>query len=180
MLVLGDSISAGYGIDVEKGWVNLLKQKLSGDVSVINGSISGDTTEGGLSRLPALLESYQPDYVLIALGGNDGLRGYPLNLVRQNLKSMIELCRNHSAEPILLGMKIPANYGKRYTDEFAGLYPRVARESGTQLVPFSFESFFTQEGMIQSDGIHPTEAAQPIILNKVFEVLEDYIHPSPG
>jgi acyl-CoA thioesterase-1 len=131
LLVLGDSLSAGYGIDPANGWVNLLQDDLGGDHKVVNGSISGDTTGGGLARLPLLLEKFQPDFVILELGGNDGLRGQPLKLMKQNLASMIELCIDAKAVPILFGMRIPPNYGRRYTSSFANVYDQLADETNT-------------------------------------------------
>lgn len=162
LLVLGDSISAGYGINVENGWVNLVKQRLDG-IEVINGSISGDTTGLGLARLPSLLAEFQPSHVIIELGGNDGLQGHPLSRMKENLNAIIQLCREQQAQPILFSMRIPPNYGKRYTERFAEVYPTLAREADVPIIPFIFESLLTTEGMIQEDGIHPTEAAQPLI-----------------
>ena len=136
LLVLGDSLSAGYGIDPANGWVNLLQDDLGDDHKVVNGSISGDTTGGGLARLPLLLEKFQPDFVILELGGNDGLRGQPLKLMKQNLASMIELCIDAKAVPILFGMRIPPNYGRRYTSAFADVYDQLADETSTLLIPF--------------------------------------------
>ena len=124
LLVLGDSLSAGYGINQESGWVALLDRDLGDDHQIINGSISGDTTGGGLNRLPRLLEEFSPDFVLLELGGNDGLRGQPLNLMKSNLQAMINLVREAGAEPVLLGMRLPPNYGRRYSDAFAAAYPQ--------------------------------------------------------
>lgn len=171
LLVLGDSISAGYGIRIEQGWVNLVKQRLP-EIKVVNGSISGDTTGQGLARLPALLTEFKPSYVLIELGGNDGLRGHPITRMKQNLGAMINLCRKHDAQPILFAMRIPPNYGKRYTDQFAAVYPALAEEAGVPLVPFVFDKLLNSEGMIQEDGIHPTEAAQPIIAEHMLSSLQ--------
>ena len=167
LLVLGDSISAGFGIDVKKGWVNLLQEKFFDQLSVINGSISGDTTGGGLYRLPLLLQTHQPDFVIIELGGNDGLRGYPLNHLRENLYALINLCREHGAEPILTGMRIPPNYGQRYASEFEQVFPSVAKEADIPLITFNFDAFYAGEGLMQEDGIHPTEKGQPLILAEV-------------
>ena len=163
LLVLGDSLSAGYGIDPAKGWVNLLREDLSSDHEIINGSISGDTTGGGLARLPLLLTKFQPDYVILELGGNDGLRGQPLRLMKQNLSRMVDLCLDANAVPILFGMRIPPNYGRRYTDAFAKVYVQLSVEKSITLIPFQLEELAITQGMIQQDGLHPTEKAQPII-----------------
>ena len=173
LLVLGDSLSAGYGINQGKGWVALLRSDLGPDHQIINGSISGDTTGGGLNRLPVLLEKYSPNYVLLELGGNDGLRGQPLILMKRNLQAMITLVRKAGAEPILFGMRLPPNYGRRYSDAFAGVYPQLAAEENLLLIPFQLEELAVTEGMIQEDGLHPTALAQPVIK----EVIRGYIQP---
>ena len=173
LLVLGDSLSAGYGINQDRGWVALLRSDLGPDHQIINGSISGDTTGGGLNRLPVLLEKYSPDYVLLELGGNDGLRGQPLSLMKRNLQAMISLVRKAGAEPILFGMRLPPNYGRRYSDAFAAVYPQLASEENLLLIPFQLEELAITEGMIQEDGLHPTALAQPVIK----EVVRGYIQP---
>ena len=173
LLVLGDSLSAGYGINQGKGWVALLRSDLGPDHQIINGSISGDTTGGGLNRLPVLLEKYSPNYVLLELGGNDGLRGQPLSLLKRNLQAMITLVRKAGAEPILFGMRLPPNYGRRYSDAFAAVYPQLAAEENLLLIPFQLEELAVTEGMIQEDGLHPTALAQPVIK----EVIRGYIQP---
>ena len=171
ILVLGDSLSAGYGINPAKGWVNLLQNDLHPEHKIVNGSISGDTTGGGLERLPLLLEKFQPDFVVLELGGNDGLRGHPLSLMKKNLSLMIVLCREKKAVPILFGMRIPPNYGRRYTGAFAAVYPALAEEQNVQLIPFALEELAVTEGMIQQDGLHPTELAQPMMKAVVLTTL---------
>ena len=173
LLVLGDSLSAGYGVNQGSGWVALLRNDLGDDHQVINGSISGDTTGGGLDRLPRLLKEYSPDYVLLELGGNDGLRGQPLSLMKGNLQAMIDLVREAGAEPILFGMRLPPNYGRRYSDAFAAVYPQLAEAQKVLLIPFQLEELAVTEGMIQEDGLHPTALAQPSIK----EVVREYIQP---
>ena len=173
LLVLGDSLSAGYGVNQGSGWVALLRNDLGVEHSIINGSISGDTTGGGLYRLPQLLEKFTPDYVLLELGGNDGLRGQPVNLMKGNLRTMIELCRQAGAQPILFGMRLPPNYGRRYSDAFAAVYPELAEEANVPLIPFQLEELAITDGMIQEDGLHPTALAQPIIK----DVVKSYIEP---
>ena len=177
LLVLGDSLSAGYGIDPANGWVNLLQDDLGDDHKVVNGSISGDTTGGGLARLPLLLEKFQPAFVILELGGNDGLRGQPLKLMKQNLASMIALCIDAKAVPILFGMRIPPNYGRRYTLAFADVYDQLADETNTLLIPFQLEELAITEGMIQQDGLHPTEKAQPAIKAVVAQVIRPLVQP---
>lgn len=173
LLVLGDSLSAGYGINQESGWVALLEKDLGDSHSIINGSISGDTTGGGLNRLPRLLEEFSPDYVLLELGGNDGLRGQPLNLMKSNLQAMINLVREAGAEPVLFGMRLPPNYGRRYSDAFAAVYPQLSEAEKVLLIPFQLEELSVTEGMIQEDGLHPTALAQPIIK----DLIKGYIQP---
>jgi len=173
LLVLGDSLSAGYGVNQESGWVALLRDDLGDGHQIINGSISGDTTGGGLNRLPLLLEKFSPDYVLLELGGNDGLRGQPLNLMQRNLLAMIELCRQAGAEPVLFGMRLPPNYGRRYSDAFAAVYPLLSEQEKVMLIPFQLEELAITEGMIQEDGLHPTALAQPIIK----DVIKGYLEP---
>lgn len=171
LLVLGDSISAGYGIDRGKGWVELLQQQLGDDHQVINASISGDTTGGGLSRLKTLIKEHQPQFVLIELGGNDGLRGYPVHRMKQNLRAMIDLSRQCDVQPILFAMRIPPNYGKRYSDQFAASYTELAEEENVLLLPFLFDDIATNGSLLQEDGIHPTEQAQPLITERAIKLL---------
>lgn len=177
LLVLGDSLSAGYGIDPANGWVNLLQEDLSANYKVVNGSISGDTTGGGLARLPLLLEKFQPDFVILELGGNDGLRGQPLKLMKKNLAAMIALCTEANAVPVLFGMRIPPNYGRRYTTAFADVYNQLADETNTLLIPFQLDELAVTEGMIQQDGLHPTEKAQPAIKAVVARVMQPLLQP---
>lgn len=171
LLVLGDSISAGYGIDAGKGWVDLMQHQLGDEHRVINASISGDTTGGGLSRLDTLIDEHQPDFVLIELGGNDGLRGYPIPRMEQNLRAMIDLSRANDSQPILFGMQIPPNYGKRYSDQFANVFPKLAAQENVPLIAFMFEDIATDQALIQADGIHPTETAQPLITQRAMQLL---------
>ena len=177
LLVLGDSLSAGYGIDPENGWVNLLQEDLGAEYKIVNGSISGDTTGGGLARLPLLLEKFQPDFVILELGGNDGLRGQPLKLMKKNLAAMIALCTDANAVPVLFGMRIPPNYGRRYTTAFADVYNQLADETNTLLIPFQLDELAVTEGMIQQDGLHPTEKAQPAIKAVVARVMQPLLQP---
>jgi len=177
LLVLGDSLSAGYGIDPANGWVNLLQEDLSANYKVVDGSISGDTTGGGLARLPLLLEKFQPDFVILELGGNDGLRGQPLKLMKKNLAAMIALCTDANAVPVLFGMRIPPNYGRRYTTAFADVYNQLADETNTLLIPFQLDELAVTEGMIQQDGLHPTEKAQPAIKAVVARVMQPLLQP---
>ncbi len=176
VLVLGDSLSAAYGVQVEKAWVSLLRQRLS-DVlpaswQVVNASISGETTDGGLRRLPELLTRHAPDVVIIELGGNDGLRGFSPSIIESNLSRLIALSQDAGARPLLVGIRIPPNYGPRYTSVFADIYPTLAARYQVPLVPFFLDGIYNQDGMMQRDGIHPTAEAQPRLLDNVWPHLE--------
>jgi acyl-CoA thioesterase-1 len=180
ILIVGDSISAAYGMSLEQGWVALLEEQLADshpDYSVVNASISGETTAGGLRRLPALLTEYNPSVVVIELGGNDGLRGFPIRNFRDNLQAMAEMARATDAEVLLLTMEIPPNYGSRYTASFRESYQLVAEATGSVLGPFMLEDVATDTTLMQTDGIHPTVEAQPIILDTVFPALADLLSP---
>lgn len=178
LLVYGDSLSASYGIEQEQGWVNLFKIKLLSEefpVDVVNGSVSGETTTGGLARLPAMLDSYQPEFLILELGGNDGLRGLPLDLMRENLASMIDLAKANGAEVILTGIQIPPNYGPRYTAPFFETYSALAEQKSLALVPFLIEGIPLQPELMQNDGIHPRAEAQSMILDNVWPILESLL-----
>lgn len=176
LLVMGDSLSAAHGVPSETAWVQLLKRRLSDsdfpDWEVINASIGGETTDGGLRRLPKLIEDNAPDVVIIELGGNDGLRGFPPNVIETNLSSMITQSQKAGAKVILVGMQIPPNYGQRYTSLFADIYPTLSDRLGTALVPFFLKGIYDHQELMQDDGIHPTEKAQPKLLDNVWPVLE--------
>lgn len=171
ILVLGDSLSAAYNIPVESGWVNLLAEDLAPEHQVINASVSGETTGGGLARLPALLEAEKPDWVIIELGGNDGLRGFPLALIRKNLAQLGESAIESGAQPIFFGIRIPPNYGPRYTQAFERIFPEVAAELNAPYLDLFQPEFYENPELLQRDGIHPTEAAQPMIREHVGEFL---------
>lgn len=174
ILVLGDSLSAGYGIAVQRGWVALLQQKLRQEGyphEVVNASISGDTTQGGLARLPAALQRHQPQYVLIELGGNDGLRGLPLKALRENLTRLVTLSRAAGAEPLLFEMRIPSNYGAEYAQQFQETFSTVARTHKLALVPFFLSAFAADPAAFQDDGIHPSERQQPRMLETAWPAL---------
>ncbi|WP_372971199.1 arylesterase [Marinobacter sp.] len=176
LMIYGDSLSAAYGVQTEEAWVALLRERLDKEGldqwQVVNASISGETTDGGLRRLPDLLDKNQPDIVILELGGNDGLRGFPPDVIRSNLAGMIEQVNESGAKALLVGMQIPPNYGQRYTRAFADIYPELAEEHETELVPFFLDSIFDQEGMMQDDDIHPTAEAQGQLLDNVWPVLE--------
>jgi acyl-CoA thioesterase-1 len=173
ILVMGDSLSAGYGIDIEKSWVSLLEKELTKqkDIQIINASVSGETSSGGNTRLPALLNEHQPHVVILELGGNDALRGQPLKLLEKNLQSMIDASKKHNAKVLLAGMQIPPNYGARYSNQFKELYPTLAEKNDIALVPFLLEGIGGNAELMQRDGIHPTAEAQPIIVNNVLPEL---------
>lgn len=174
VLVVGDSISAGYGVPTGRGWVKLLETRLQAEnpaYKVVNASVSGDTTAGGLSRLPALLRQHRPAVVVVGLGGNDGLRGLPLKSSRENLSAMVRLSRQAGAKVLLLGMDIPPNYGPKYTREFREIYPAVARAGGATLVPGFVAAVGTDPELMQGDGIHPNAQAQPKLLEAVWPLL---------
>ncbi|WNW10719.1 arylesterase [Pseudomonas sp. DTU_2021_1001937_2_SI_NGA_ILE_001] len=175
VLVVGDSISAAFGLDTRQGWVNLLQQRLQQqgfDDKVVNASISGDTSAGGLARLPALLAEHRPELVVLELGGNDGLRGQPPAQLQQNLASMIEQSKKAGAKVLLLGMRIPPNYGPRYTRAFEAVYADLAKEHQLPWVPFFLEGVGGVPQMMQADGIHPATAAQGKLLENVWPALK--------
>ncbi len=173
VLVMGDSLSAAYGIDNDAGWVSLLRQKLNNENTewqLVNASISGETTDGGLRRLPDLLSKHQPEVVIIALGGNDGLRGFQPLAIKERLADMIKLSQA-KADVLLLGIEIPPNYGAAYTNAFRDIYSSLSAEYDTALLPFMLNNVYDGEGMMQADGLHPTAQAQPKILNNIWPVL---------
>ena len=176
ILVLGDSISAGYGMNVDDGWVNLMNQTLRQRelaYRMVNASISGETTVGGLKRLPGLLQEHAPSIVVIELGGNDGLRGYPTTKIMDNLLTMTDLVKAAGAQPIIITMRIPPNYGPRYTRAFEQVFADAAEQSKATLVPFLFEELAVDEQMMQDDSIHPTAKAQPLLVEGFLPYLLD-------
>lgn len=177
ILVWGDSLSAAYGIPIEKGWVHLMQQALGEDVNIINGSISGETTQGGLTRLPKALKKHQPDFVILELGANDGLRGLPPKVSKNNLKKMIENAQQTNAKVILLGMKIPPNYGMAYSQQFEAIFADVAKEYKLPFIPFFLEGVVEKLELLQEDELHPTAEAQPILLKKVLPVFTNARNP---
>lgn len=177
ILVVGDSLSAEYGLRRGSGWVALLAQRLSSqkmNARVVNAGVSADTSSGGRSRLPALLRQHQPAVVVIELGANDALRGLPLSVTRDNLRSMVRLSREAGARVLLVGMEMPPNYGERYAQEFREVFTQVAREEKTALVPFLLKGVADLEDptkLFQSDRMHPNESAQPTLLANVWPAL---------
>lgn len=175
VLVWGDSLSAAYGIPVDKGWVSLLGAEYKDTLSVVNGSISGETTQGGLTRLPEALEKFQPDLILLELGANDGLRGIKTEVIEENLKAMVELAQKADVDVVLLGIRIPLNYGFTYTQKFEQVFVDVAKEYELPLLPFLLEPVALDYDLMQSDGLHPTAEAQPQVLAHVMTVLKDVL-----
>ena len=174
LLILGDSISAGYGLKESENWVQLLENSLrkSGqELQIINSSISGDTTIGGLSRIESDLEEHKPNYVLIELGGNDALRGYPINKIKSNLLKIIEVSVLAKANPIIMQIRIPPNYGKNYVAAFESIYSEIAEEKNIPILTFLLENVALNKSLMQLDGIHPNQKAQQIIASQVEQEL---------
>jgi len=174
LMVFGDSLSAAYNLRQQQGWVSLLGEQINQshpDITIINASISGETTQGGLARLPKLLETHQPTWFVLELGANDGLRGYPLNQAKQNLASMIELIQQHSADIVLLGNHLPSNYGRTYTTQFFNLYKELAEQYQIAYVPFMLENVALDSSLMQNDGLHPNAKGQPVVLNNITPTL---------
>jgi acyl-CoA thioesterase I len=175
IVVLGDSISAGYGLDVGQGWVNLVQQKLlaaNACCTILNESISGDTSAGGLARLEAILTTQKPKILILELGANDGLRGLQTFVLKQTLAEIIRRSQKAGAKVLLLSMRIPPNYGKRYIDMFYGIYPQLSKELDVPMMPFLMEDVALVKDLMQPDGLHPNAKAQPIIADKVWHYLQ--------
>ena len=180
ILVVGDSLSAGYGIELRDTWVTLMQQRLSKQGyphAVVNASISGDTTAGGRTRLPAALKRHRPQIVILELGGNDGLRGLSLRETRANLEAMIKTAQSAGARVLLVGIHLPPNYGPEYTGKFHAIYHDLARAYNAALAPFLLEGVALTPGLMQPDGIHPRAAAQPRLLDNVWPYLEPLLKP---
>ena len=183
VLVLGDSLSAEYGLARGAGWVPLLEQRLQGariDAAIVNASISGETTSGGRARLQPLLAKHKPDIVLIELGGNDALRGLPIISTETNLREMINAGKKANAQVVLLGMQIPPNYGGDYAQRFSNLFPKLAKETRVSLVPFFLDGLQTRPDLFQQDRIHPVAAAQPMLLDNVWPYLQPLLKTVPA
>jgi acyl-CoA thioesterase-1 len=175
ILVMGDSLSAGYGIDIKVGWVALLDQRLSAKgygYRVVNASVSGETSAGARGRLTKLLELHRPSILILEIGANDGLRGLPVKQTRENLSVMVKQAKNAKAAVVLAGMQMPPNYGARYTQDFAAAFADVARAEKTVLIPFFLEGIALDMKLVQADGLHPTAAAQPRLLDNVWTALK--------
>lgn len=174
ILVFGDSLSAGYGIDVDQSWTSLLQARLDDqgyEHRVVNASITGETTEGGATRIGAALENFEPEVVVIALGGNDGLRGFPPDRMKRNLETMITASHESGASVVLLGIRIPPNYGQRYTRAFEQVYRDLAREFRLPWVEFFMENVALNEDLMQNDGIHPNAEAQAVLLDNAWPAI---------
>ena len=182
ILVYGDSLSAGYGVAIGAGWVSLLASRMQHEgygFRVVNASISGETTTGGLERLPHALATHRPNIVVIELGANDGLRGLPLTTTRANLERMVTLAAAEDRSVVLVGMQMPPNYGERYTQGFAAMYPDLARLHHAALVPFLLKGVADNPPLMQADGLHPNERGQPILLDNVWPVLKPLLQKRP-
>jgi acyl-CoA thioesterase I len=175
ILILGDSISAGYGLPMGTSWVNLLQDTLKKDqskYSIVNSSISGETTAGGKARISNLMQQHKPSIVIVELGANDALRGFPLATTYQNLLEIVQIGKNNGAKVLILGMKIPTNYGAEYTAQFSKMYVDLGKNTKSALVPFFFEGVATKREYFQEDGIHPNQNAQAILLKNVLPTLK--------
>jgi acyl-CoA thioesterase-1 len=180
ILIMGDSLSAAYGMDPQQGWVHLLGERLKQkelDYRVVNASITGDTTRGGLARLPQTLKKHQPSIIIIELGANDGLRGFNPKQIQNNLQSMVQLGQQHHAKLLLVGVRIPSNYGKAYTQRFEAVFPNVAEATGIALVPYILDGVVERPELFQKDRIHPTAEAQIIMLDNIWPQLESMLRP---
>lgn len=178
LLVLGDSLSAAYNMQTAQGWVALLEQRLKNthpDIQVINSSISGETTSGGLTRLPKLLNRHQPDYIVLELAANDGLRGTPLNIIEKNLQKMIQLAKQSAAKVTLLGVRLPSNYGPRYTQKFFDIFEKLSISEAVYRVPFMMDKIALKPALMQADRLHPSIEAQPIILDNIWPVIDEML-----
>ncbi len=178
LLILGDSISAGYGINQKDNWVSVLQSKFDNDgtsIKLINSSVSGDTTSGGLQRLRRDLQKFDPDYVLIELGGNDALRGYPIKRIKDNLQTMIALIKNNNSKVLLMQIRIPPNYGQKYTLAFERIYKELASSEEIYFLPFMLENVGLNPDLMQPDGIHPNAKAQPLIAKDMKKNLDSLL-----
>ncbi len=183
ILIVGDSLSAAYGMPVEQGWVRLLQQRLATahyPYTIVNASISGDTTANALNRLPQAMTRHQPAIVVLELGGNDGLRGLSLTEMKGNLAAMIQTARRHEAEVLLIGVQLPPNYGPRYTQQFHAVYHELAQDYGVALLPSLVDGVGTRTELMQADGIHPNSKAQSLIVTRVWQQLRPLIDARQG
>jgi acyl-CoA thioesterase-1 len=179
LLILGDSLSAAYGLKQEQGWVSLLQDAWKNeDINIVNAAISGETTDGALARLPRLLEQHNPTHIFVELGGNDGLQGHPVSKMRDNLEKIIQISHKKELKIVLQQMQIPTNYGKRYTQMFSNTYTKMATKHNLTLLPFFLENIALDKSLMQRDGIHPNAEAQIIIAKNMQKVLGEIIFPS--
>ena len=178
ILVWGDSLSAAYGIPLEKGWVNLMRAELGEEFEIINGSISGETTQGGRTRLPKALKEHKPNYIVLELGANDGLRGISPDVTKINLDKMIKAAQQANAKVILLGMKIPPNYGAVYSEKFEAVFTNLAEEYQLPFIPFFMEDVADNFDYLQADELHPTASAQPILLKRILPTIKKELSSS--
>jgi len=182
ILVFGDSLSAAYGIRPEQGWVPLLVQRLQAQgygYQVVNASVSGETSSGGLERLPRAMQLHAPEIVILELGANDGLRGLPVSALHENLARMLQLAQAGGARVLLVGIRIPPNYGPRYSEEFARVFPEVAQQHHLPLVPFLLEKVALNPALMQEDGMHPNAAGEPLILDTLWPYLKPLLKKDP-
>jgi len=178
ILVMGDSLSAGYGIKVQAGWVSLLSQRLSQqgyDYHIVNASVSGETSSGAKNRFPSLLNSHKPAIVILEIGANDGLRGLPTAQMHDNLASMIEVAKQQRASVVLVGIQMPPNYGEAYTESFKTVYSQLANSTHVRFVPFFLKDVALKEALMQADNIHPNEQGQPYLLETIWPQLESLL-----
>ena len=181
VLIFGDSLSAGFGIDVDQSWAALLQSRLESlgyEHRVVNASISGETTEGGATRIGPAVERFRPDLVILELGGNDGLRGFPPERLRGNLEKIVSTAKASGAAVVLLGIRIPLNYGPRYTEAFEGTFRDVAAEQDIPWIEFFMEGVAMNEALMQDDGIHPNAEAQPLLLDNAWPIIQESIEQS--
>lgn len=180
LLILGDSLSAAYGLEQQLGWVSLLQNKWQDEkiqIDIVNAAVSGETTDGGLARLPRLLEQHMPTHVLVELGGNDGLQGHNTNKIMRNLEKIVVMSKDSGAEVFIQDIQIPTNYGRRYTDMFQSNYDSVASAQNIVKIPFFLQNIALNEELMQKDGIHPNAKAQPLIADFMYEQLTNLILP---
>lgn len=180
LLILGDSLSAAYGLAQQEGWVSLLQKTWRDEkipIDVVNAAVSGETTDGGLARLPRLLEQHAPSHVLIELGGNDGLQGHSISKIKDNLTSLVTMAKASGADVFIQQMQIPSNYGRRYTELFSNSFTHIAQQQGIRSIPFFLEDIALNPSLMQADGIHPNAAAQPMIADFMFIKLTPLIKP---
>jgi len=183
VLVFGDSLSAGYGIDVDQSWTALLQSRLESqgyEHRVINASISGETTEGGKSRISLALDNFGPDIVILELGGNDGLRGFPTQVMKNNIRAIIETTRDRGATIVILGIRIPTNYGSRYTQAFESVYRELAEELSVPWIEFFMDGIALDAELMQEDGIHPNAKAQPVLLENAWPIIRKALTEHAG